>query len=61
MARALLASHGGDRKEVPREWDPDDFDSIYVIRLSWAGDTAKASFEHKHEEITNLPNECPAR
>ena len=34
MARALLASHGGDRKEVPREWDPDDFDSIYVIRLS---------------------------
>jgi hypothetical protein len=58
IARALLAAHDGDAAVVPK-WHGDDFDSIYVVTITRIGDTAKATFMHKHEGLNGQPNTCP--
>jgi hypothetical protein len=57
-ARALLAAHGGDATAVPK-WSGDDFDSIYVVTITWTGETAKASFAHKQEGLDGQSDACP--
>lgn len=58
IVRTLLAAHGGDAAVVPK-WYGGDFDSIYVVSLTWTGDTAKASFDHQHEGLDGQPDACP--
>ena len=58
IARKLLTSHGGDASVVPK-WSRDDFDSIYVVTITGAGNAAKASFAHKHEGLDGQPTACP--
>lgn len=58
IVRELLATHGGDAASVPH-WPGDDFDSLYVIRLHWTGDTAKASFLHAYEGLNGQAEACP--
>ena len=56
--RALLAVHGGDPEAVPK-WYSADFDSVYIIRMIWSSDNAKATFEHKQQGLDGLPKACP--
>jgi hypothetical protein len=58
IARELLAAHGGDPSLVPK-WHRDDFDSIYVVTITWTGDVAKAAFVHKREGLDGQPDTCP--
>jgi len=58
IARSLLAAHGGDASLVPK-WQGDDFDSIYVVRISGAGATEKATFERKSEGLDGQAVTCP--
>jgi hypothetical protein len=58
IARTLLASHGGDASTIP-SWEGDDFDSIYVVKISWTEDTAKATFERTSEHLDGQPTKCP--
>jgi hypothetical protein len=58
IARALLAAHSGDPALVPK-WDRDDFDSIYVVTITGAGDAAKATFAHEREGLDGQPDACP--
>jgi len=58
VAKALLADYGGDPAVVPK-WQGDDFDSIYVVVLTATGDTVKASFERKQENLNGQLQTCP--
>jgi len=58
IAEELLFAHGGDPKQVG-VWPGNDFDSIYVVRLSWTGDNARAVFATTKEGLDGLPQTCP--
>jgi hypothetical protein len=58
LAQALLQEHGGDPKLVPK-WNDDDFDSIYLLKISRTGGTTTASFEVSHEGLNGQPTSCP--
>jgi hypothetical protein len=57
-ARALLAAHGADVTVVP-EWHRDDFDSIYVVTITNTGQSAKAGFSLKHQDLDGQSETCP--
>jgi hypothetical protein len=58
LARAIVTAHGGAASSVP-EWDRRDFDSLYVLRLTWSGAAAAVTFQHRHEGLDGLPAACP--
>ena len=60
LSRAIVASHGGDSSLVP-DWKGDDFDGIYVIRITRTGQAATASFERRQEGLDGQSAVCPGR
>jgi hypothetical protein len=40
-------------------WPSDDFDSLYVVRLTNNGGGITAQFEHDYQGLNNLPTTCP--
>jgi hypothetical protein len=58
LVRRLMTDHGGSPDGVP-EWKSSDFDSIYVVRLSWTGDKAHAAFERRAEHLDGQSTVCP--
>jgi len=58
IARQLLAANGGDAGLVP-DWDKDDYDSIFVIKIEGTGDATKADFTQEREGLDGLPDVCP--
>ena len=58
LARQLMTAHGGDPARVP-DWQGADFDSVYVIRLTWTGDTATIAFDHRAEGLDGQSTACP--
>jgi hypothetical protein len=55
----LVATAGGDAKQVPH-WVDNDFDSLYVVRLKWQnGKPVSASFEIEAEGLNHMSAECP--
>jgi hypothetical protein len=56
VARKLLKENGGDPDKVD-DWDKHDFDSIYVVTIDWANETA--DFERKREGLDGQPDACP--
>jgi hypothetical protein len=60
LAQNLMAAHGGDPGVVPR-WEASDFDGIFIIKLSWNGDHAKATFQPGQENLDGLPVSCPGQ
>ena len=59
LVRKMLTRYGGDASAVP-DWKSADFDSIYIIRLSWTGDTATAIFERRAQHLDDPSPTCPA-
>jgi hypothetical protein len=49
---------GGNPEEVP-EWPGDDYDSLYVLRISDTGAKRLISFIHDHEGLTQVSPNCP--
>jgi hypothetical protein len=58
MVRNFVGAFGRNPAEVP-EWPGDDYDSLYVLRISGTGATKLISFSHDHEGLTNLSPDCP--
>ena len=58
MVRNFLGAFGGNPAEVP-EWAGDDYDSLYVLRISDTGPKKLISFSHDYEELTHLSPDCP--
>jgi len=60
LARLLVADHAGDPAIVP-DWRGDDFDSIYVVRLTQTDSGTAVTFEQRHEDLDGEPTTCPGR
>jgi hypothetical protein len=58
MVRNFVGGFGGNPVEVP-EWPGDDYDSLYVLRISDTGGKKSISFSHDHEGLTHLSSDCP--
>jgi hypothetical protein len=58
LAKALVAQAGGDPSQVPG-WGHDDFDSIYVIKLTRVDGRLAVSFTRDKEGLDNQSPQCP--
>ena len=59
VVRRLVSAFGGNEKDVPA-WPPDDFDSIFVLRLRTEGEGRKSiTFAHDHEGLDGLSTDYP--
>lgn len=54
-AKALVKRTGGDPEQIP-QWEGDDFDSLYVIRLSDEGKFV--SFKKENEGLNDISDRC---
>jgi hypothetical protein len=57
LARAIATTHGGNPALIPA-WDHNDFDSIYVLRITRDGAHATTLFERQAEGLNNQPDHC---
>ncbi len=58
FAKSVLKRLGGDPKTVP-PWASDDFDSIFVIRITTGPAGKSVAFSVEHEGLNNLGDDCP--
>ncbi len=58
LVRKIVTEHGGAATDVPK-WKSADFDSIYVVRIDWSGETPRASFAHDREGLDGRADDCP--
>jgi hypothetical protein len=58
LLRQMMSAHGGNPDDVPN-WQGDDFDSIYIVRLDWQNGAAHASFKHDREGLDGRAPDCP--
>ena len=58
LVRQLVRKFDGDPNQVPN-WHGNDFDSLYVVRITGPGPTRSVSFAQDHEGLSNLSNDCP--
>lgn len=59
FAQDMMSRHGGDQSTVPA-WPEDDFDTIFVIRITRSGGTPSVTFTIDHEGLNgSLKNSCP--
>jgi len=58
FVRRVVAAHGGNASDVPR-WESADFDSIYVVRIDWSGETPRARFSREREGLDGRADDCP--
>ncbi len=58
-ARRIVKRYGGDASRVPK-WASEDFDSIYVVRITHRAGTPVVLFSAEHEGLNDQPTACPA-
>ena len=58
LVKGLVATGGADSATVP-DWQPDDFDSIYIVTLLRSPGKLTASFTLDHEGLDGRPKTCP--
>jgi hypothetical protein len=58
LVKDLVAQGGGDPSKVSA-WQHDDFDSIYVLKLTRVGGRISASFTRDREGLNNQSPKCP--
>ncbi len=58
LVRHIIAENGGEKRAVPK-WPGDDFDSLYVLRITRDGDKSAVKFEHSHQDLNDLSEACP--
>lgn len=58
LARRVIEDNGGDPASVP-DWKSNDFDSVYILRITRSGDKTQATFAQEHEGLNNQPEQCP--
>jgi len=58
FAKDLLATLKADSTVVP-EWKGDDFDSIYLLKITSTGKKRAASFQREQEGLNDVSSDCP--
>ena len=59
VTRLLVKEHGGHAADVP-DWGHEDFDGIYVLRVTRDGATTSVSFTTTREHLDGLSPRCGA-
>ena len=57
IVQDIMNRHGGGAR-VPA-WTNGDYDSLYVVRLDYVGDTITARFQRDREGLNGQPTTCP--
>jgi hypothetical protein len=57
LVQNIMNAYGGG-VSVPA-WGSTDYDSLYVVRVNYVGDTANAQFTHEFEGLNGQPTACP--
>ncbi len=60
LARALVAAHAGNPSIIP-DWNRNDFDSIYVLRITRTPSGSHAAFMLRHEGLDHQSTHCPGQ
>jgi hypothetical protein len=58
LVRQLVSEFHGDPSQVP-DWKGNDFDSLYIVRITGPGTARSVSFTQDHEGLSNLSSDCP--
>jgi len=58
FVKDLVKSHGGDATRVP-PWPREDFDSIFVVKITRSAGRESVAFTIDHENLNNLSDTCP--
>jgi hypothetical protein len=58
IAKSVVKIYGGNPDSVPA-WPDDDYDSIYVLKLSRHDGKPAVSFTHDHEGLNGRSSSCP--
>jgi hypothetical protein len=58
FVKDLVKAHGGDPTQVP-PWPRDDYDSIFVIKITRSEGRESVAFTIDHENLNNLRDTCP--
>jgi len=53
-----IMNHHGGGATVPA-WISGDYDTLYIVRVNYAGGTITARFSTDHEGLNNQPTGCP--
>jgi hypothetical protein len=58
LARSIVKDSGGDKALVPK-WPREDFDSMYVLRITRDGAKTTTRFEQLKQGLNNQSASCP--
>jgi hypothetical protein len=58
FAKDMVKAHGGDSSQVPG-WPADDYDTIFLIRITGDKGQQSVTFTVDHEGLNNLSDDCP--
>ena len=58
FVKAEVKAYGGDPQQVPA-WPSNDFDSIFILKITRTNQQATVTFTTDHEQLNNLPDNCP--
>jgi hypothetical protein len=58
LVKQLVSEYQGDPNEVPH-WKGEDFDSLYILRITSRDGKKSVSFTQDHEGLSNLSTDCP--
>jgi hypothetical protein len=58
FVKDLVKTHGGDSAQVPK-WPGEDYDSIFLVKITRSGGTQTVSFTIDHEGLDNVSDDCP--
>jgi hypothetical protein len=58
FAQMMVKSYGGDPAQVP-PWTEDDYDTIFVLRITHQNGHDTVDFSVDHEGLNNLGDSCP--
>jgi hypothetical protein len=58
FVKDLLTAHGGNSRQVP-SWPSQDFDSIFLVKVTRSGTAKSVAFAIDHEGLDHLGDTCP--
>jgi hypothetical protein len=58
LVQDLLETNGGNPSQVPR-WPSQDYDTIFVVRITRSGPAKSVAFSIDHEGLDQLSDTCP--
>lgn len=54
----LVKDHGGNPTQVP-PWPGNDYDTIFLVKITHSGKDTSVTFTIDHENLNNLSDNCP--